>query len=225
MWHEHSGLDPCIGALAQDITRQIQAHLQQAEVCSVALCGGRSPIPLFQRLAQADLEWSRVRLRLVDERYVPPDHPDSNERLVREHLLVGKAAAADFRGLYVPGASIDVAVDQANADADGQPFHLAVLGMGDDGHTASLFPGAAQLESALAREAACYLHVTPPEASHERITMSLAALFSTQRLLLYISGTQKRRVFETADQGATRRLPISYLLAEPGVSLDVHWHA
>lgn len=225
MWHEHSGLGPCIEALAQDITQRIQAQLQQAESCSVALSGGRSPVPLFQRLAQADLEWSRVRMRLVDERYVPPDHPDSNERLIREHLLVGNAAAADFRGLYVPDASIDVAVAQANADANEHPCDLAVLGMGDDGHTASLFPDAPQLEAALASNAACYLHVTPPEASHERITMSLAALLSTQRLLLYISGMQKRRVFETANQGATRRLPISYLLAKPGVSLDVHWHA
>ncbi|NYT24997.1 6-phosphogluconolactonase [Alcaligenaceae bacterium] len=222
MWHDHSGMQPCIEALARDITARLRAGLGAAGSCTLAVSGGRSPIPLFQRLAMADLDWRRIRLRLVDERYVPPGHPDSNEGLVRRHLLAGKAAAADFRGLYRAEASIGQAVAAANREAG--PVDLAVLGMGDDGHTASLFPGAPQLDAALAPGAAHYLHVTPPHAPHERITMSLAGLRACGHLILYISGQDKRDVLLEAEKKISKQLPISHLAAEPGVSFDVHWH-
>ena len=222
MWHDHPDKQACIDALADDIAARLRARLADQGACTLAVSGGRSPIPLFQRLAGTDLEWARVRLRLVDERYVPPTHDDSNERLVREHLLAGKAAAASFLGLYRPGASITQAVTTANADA--QPVGLALLGMGDDGHTASLFPEAPQLAAALAPGAAHYLHVTPPSAPHERITMSLAALRACDHLILYISGQHKRQVLLEAQKEISQHLPISHLAAEPGVPFDVHWH-
>lgn len=223
MWHEYPGLQPCIDALSRDIADRLRGCLRRASVCTLAVSGGRSPVPLFERLAQADLDWSRVRVRLVDERYVPPDHPDSNEALVRRHLLAGPAAAAAFRGLYLAGASIEQAVAAANDDA--RPIDIAVLGMGDDGHTASLFPGAAQLDAALAADAACYLHVTPPQAPHERISLSLAALRACGHLVLYVAGPHKRDVLLTAQKRVDTRLPISLLAAEPGAPLDVHWHS
>lgn len=222
MWHEHPDLQTCIDSLTGDISQRIRARLQTAATCTMAVSGGRSPIPLFERLANTDLDWARLRLRLVDERYVPPHHPDSNESLVRSHLLTGRAAAADFRGLYLAGASIDEAVAAANADTP--PIELAILGMGDDGHMASLFPGAPQLEAALAADAACYLHVTPPAAPHERISLSLAALRSCHHLILYIAGAHKRKVLREAQSRTDPRLPISLLAAEQGVPIDVHWH-
>lgn len=222
MWHEHAGMQPCLEALASDIVESMRRRLQISDTCTLAVSGGRSPIPLFERLATADLDWARIRIRLVDERYVPPDHPDSNEGLVRRHLLNGPAAEAEFRGLYLPGADIDQAVAAANDDA--QPIQLALLGMGDDGHTASLFPNATQLRAALSPEAACYLHVTPPEAAHERITLSLAALRACERLVLYIAGPHKRDVLRRAETRIDDQLPISHLATDPGVSIDVHWH-
>lgn len=222
MWHEHPDRQPCITALTRAIIERVQACLRQSAVCTLAVSGGRSPIPLFESLAQADLPWSRVRLRLVDERYVPPDHPDSNESLVRRHLLVGQAAAADFRGLYLSGGSIEDAVAAANHDA--RPIDLALLGMGDDAHTASLFPDAPQLTAALASDAASYLHITPPQAPHERISLSLAALRGSGHLFLYIAGPHKRKVLNEAEHKPNPRLPISLLVAEPGVPLDVYWH-
>lgn len=222
MWHEHSGMQPCIDALSASIAASLRSRLQTAAVCTLAVSGGRSPIPLFERLAQADLDWSRIRLRLVDERHVAPEHTDSNEGLVRRHLLAGPAASADFRGLYLAGASIGQAVQAANEDA--RPIDLALLGMGDDGHMASLFPGAPQLKAALAPDAACYLHVSPPKAPHERISLSLAGLLACRQLILYIAGAHKRDVLLSARQRVDSRLPISHLAAEPGVPLDVHWH-
>lgn len=222
MWHEHPGVPSCIDALAGDIIRRLGAHLQGAQTATLYVSGGRSPIPLFERLADSPLEWSRIRIRLVDERHVPPEHPASNEGLVRRHLLQGKAAAADFRGLYLPNAALSDAVAAANREA--YPIDVAVLGMGEDGHTASLFPEAPQLDVALSPDAARYVHVTPLHAPHERITLSLSALQAAGHLLMYIAGAQKRRVYKEAQQKISKRLPVSYLAADPGVRLDVHWH-
>ena len=224
MWHEHSATEECIEALVQNIAQRIQKRLGDADSCTLAVSGGRSPIPLFKRLSETALEWDRVQIRLVDERYVPPDHPDSNEALVRRHLLANKAAAARFRGLYGNDGKISEAVSAANDDMRGRQVDVAILGMGNDGHMASLFPGAAQLDAGLAPDAACYLHVTPPEAPHERISMSLRALKDCPCLVLYISGQHKRRVLREAEQQFDENLPISFLVADPGVSLDVHWH-
>lgn len=222
MWHEYPGQAPCINALTHDIVERLKGRLDQSETCTLAVSGGRSPIPLFKQLAQTGLPWTRIRVRLVDERWVPPEHADSNERLARQHLLTGPAGAAEFRGLYLPGASIDQAVDAANDDA--QPITVAVLGMGDDGHMASLFPGAGQLPAGLAPDAPCYLHVTPPAAPHERLSLSLAALRTCDHRLLYIDGAQKKNLLLKAQNGPDPQLPVSFLAADPGVSLDVYWH-
>lgn len=222
MWHEHSSPEAGIRALAHDIAARMRARLRSAGHCTLAVSGGRSPVALFQQLARTDIDWPNVYVQLVDERYVPPDHPDSNEGLVRHHLLGGRAAHAHFLGLYRAGASIDQAVAAANDEF--RPIDLAILGMGNDGHTASLFPGARQLDDALAPHAAHYLHVTPPQAPHERITLSLAALRTCGHLILYITGPEKRGILREAEKKIDKRLPVSFLVAEPGVSLDVHWH-
>lgn len=222
MWHEYPDPSSCIDALVEDIAQRIQQGLHTAELFTLAVSGGRTPIPVFDRLAEVDLEWQRVRLRLVDERYVPASHPDSNESLVRRHLLAGLASRAEFQGLYQAGATIDTAVAAANADA--RPIDLALLGMGEDGHMASIFPDAPQLDAALAADAACYLHVTPTQASHERISLSLAALRACRHTILHITGIKKRDILLEAQRQIDRRLPISFLAAEQRASFHVYWH-
>jgi 6-phosphogluconolactonase len=224
MWHEYPSTQECIESLSRWMMQHMQECMGGSNTCTIAVSGGRSPIPLFHRLSGNGLDWSRVQVRLVDERYVPPDHRDSNERLVRTHLLVDKAANAQFLGLYRAGQPINAAVLAANTDMAGRAVDLAVLGMGDDGHMASLFPEARQLDAGLSPNAAYYLHVTPPDAPHERISMSLRALRACPRLILYISGAHKRSVLQQAQQAIDKNLPISYLVADPGVSLDVYWH-
>lgn len=223
MWHEYPDQEVCLEALSENIEQRIRRGIANTGRFSLAISGGRSPIPLFERLSELVLDWSRVRIRLVDERFVPPDHPDSNERLVREHLLKNHAARADFRGLYQDAGDIDSAVESANVEF--QALDLVLLGMGEDGHIASLFPHAPQLSAALAPEAAHYLHVTPPEAAHERISLSLAAVLASAHRILYIAGDTKRNVLRQAKTERSSQLPISLLVAEPGVSIDVYWHA
>jgi 6-phosphogluconolactonase len=119
----------------------------------LAVSGGKSPVPFFHALRSQPLDWSRVMITLVDERFVPADHPDSNAALVREHLLQDAAAAARF--LPLVGDARDDVAELAAANAAYQHPTVAVLGMGEDGHTASLFPGATALADGLDMAAAC----------------------------------------------------------------------
>lgn len=213
-------------ALAVQAASSVAATLEGAIAtrgeARLAVSGGRSPIALFAALAATDVDWRRVTVSLVDERAVPPDHADSNAALVRAHLLAGRAAAARFVPLVDDPNDLDACVRRANAAAE--PFTLALLGMGEDGHTASLFPGAPQtargLEPAYPR---AYLVVDPPAAPHRRISMSLAALLQCQRLVLWIQGEAKRAVYVRAAASASPDLPVSLLLHQHQVPIDVYW--
>ena len=206
-------------ALAQDIAQRGRAVL--------AVSGGRSPIPLFQALARAPIDWPRVTLTLVDERLVPPDHADSNAALVRAHLLTGAAAQARFLPLVDDASDLAGCVDRANAQFRDFAQHLtaALMGMGDDGHTASLFPGAAELPIGLSPDYPLpYLAVTPPHAAHTRISLSLAALLGAGRLLLSISGETKRAVFARASEPPpSPHLPIGYFIQQSKTPFDAYW--
>ena len=214
-------------AVADTLTRVIGTH---GSAC-LAVSGGRSPIPLFAALRTRPLRWADVAITLVDERAVPPDHADSNARLVREHLLQDAAAAARFFPLvlspHVHGGSVDVEACVATANDPFQQPDVAILGMGDDGHTASLFPDAAELGEGIDRaRPPAYLPVRPGAAPHRRISLNLSALCAARSLFLAIGGEAKRAVFDRAAQGeAQHALPVSYVIHQREVPLDVYWTA
>lgn len=224
MWHPFETNDLYIAALSTRIIGMLQAAIQRDGVACMAVSGGHSPIALFQALNRADIDWARVHIRLVDERFISPDDPDSNEHLVRTHLLQNKAANAQFTGLVSDAANLDASLKQANMQ--NQPLTLVILGMGEDGHTASLFPNAAQLEDGLASTTAQrYLHVTPPDAAYERISMTLTALLGAQHLILAISGSTKRSIYEQAANQTSRQFPVSFVLNQSKAPIDVYWHS
>ena len=174
--------------------------------------GGNTPKRYFEVLSQRDVDWSRVNVTLADDRRVPDDSPRSNAKLVREHLLQNRAAEARF----VPLADSRLALDQELAAAQARiadlplPADLVVLGMGDDGHTASWFPNGDQLEAAIDPGVrALVLPMTAPAAPEPRLTLTARVILRARALALHIEGETKRAVLEKAlADGATTDMPI-----------------
>jgi len=227
--HVRRDTDPAAQALAlaTAVAGELAAALAARGAASLVVSGGRTPALMFARLATQPLDWSRVQITLADERWVGFDHPASNERLVRMDLLRGAAAAARLIGMkndaVSPGAG--AAAAWATIGAMPQPFDVVLLGMGDDGHTASLFPGSAELAAGLDRQAppGC-LGVRPVAAPFPRLTLNLSALLNARRICVQISGAGKWQVYERAClAGAESEMPIRAILRQRQVPVEVFW--
>lgn len=206
-------------ALADAVASQLREVVAQRGVASLAVSGGRSPIAFFEKLRVQPLPWQQVTVTLVDERCVPGSHADSNARLVREHLLQDRAADANYidwlEGVEEPESLTPSAlVDEAQARLQGLPWPLdiAVLGMGEDGHTASWFPDSPGLAVALAASAPL-TWVRPAQAPHLRLTLTLNTMLACRQRHLSIAGQVKQQVFAAARQGVATDKPIHTLLA------------
>ncbi len=191
----------------------------------LVVTGGRSPGAVYDRLAKADLAWDAVDITLSDERFVPVTDPASNEALVRSRLLTGQAAAARFVPLMRQATSAADAADQAEPEVAAlAPFDMTLLGMGPDGHVASLIPGAEGLEAAMAPGGPRFclgFDQAIGDPPRPRITLTLAALLQSQAIIILIAGPEKRRVIERALAGAD--LPVRALLTQARVPVWVLW--
>lgn len=207
-----------VQALAAAVAADLVAALAERPRASLVVSGGRSPIAFFERLREASLDWSRVVVTLADERWVPSEHADSNARLVAAHLLQGAAAAARFLPLWNGGATPAAAIaDRTAALADlPWPIDALVLGMGEDGHTASLFPGAAGLAAALDPQGEALLAaIDPPAAPHPRLSLTLRALLDSRRIHLPIGGATKLAVYRQASRDCDRlQWPVAAVLCQ-----------
>ena len=222
---EHADRAKLTAALAQHVARHLKRDLAHQEQVTLVVSGGKSPVPLFQALSVQPLNWSRVAVTLADERWVPPDHSDSNEALVREHLLRGRAATAQLVPLWTGDATPEAAVPAVSAAlaALPSPFTEVLLGMGEDGHIASLFPGSAELADGLSTMGPA-LAVHPHHAPHPRLSLSLHALLNSRDLVLMISGPEKRTVLERAlEDGPIEELPVRAILRQTAVPVSVFW--
>jgi 6-phosphogluconolactonase len=213
--------------LAEGLAERIVAELSQAiearGVATLVVSGGRSPVAMFQQLARQQLDWSRVVISLADERWVPVEHVDSNEALVRRYLLVGAVAKARFVGLYRSAVSQEQAAIEADqALAELPTIDVLVLGMGDDGHTASLFPDSPNLTQALDPQGTrrCW-PMLAPTVPHQRLSMSRALLATARCPLLSVSGPGKLDTLREALQGEDlARMPVRAFLHSP---LEIYW--
>lgn len=226
-FHVYRDAEHWAGAVAAAIIAILRGDLEQRERARLLVSGGTTPAPVYEALSRAPLDWARVNVALVDERWLQPDDPDSNARLVRETLLQNHAADARFETLTRAGRSIDEAVNAANMHARETPT-LAVLGMGGDGHTASLFPRMRGLSEAL-ESPSDYIAVDASGCAGagrwlRRISLTPKGLSAAPCRLLLIRGDEKRRLFERAmESDDARELPIRIAFTTPGASLDVHW--
>ncbi|RDU95734.1 6-phosphogluconolactonase [Trinickia dinghuensis] len=214
-------------ALAKAVSGALGASLAAAPGtrATLAVSGGTSPRPLFEALALEPLEWSRVNVTLVDDRWVPETDNASNARLVRDTLLTQAAAAARFAPLVDVSAALDAHIATLNGDPSYALPTVAVLGMGEDGHTASLFADAPPDEWAHGLQTADrYVAMHPGAAPHARVSFSMSALKGIERLFLLISGERKLDVLKAA-ASAPQENAISKLANDKGVRLDVYWSA
>lgn len=222
----YPGTDAWTWACAVVIAAQLRRDLQHRPRARLLLSGGSTPAPVYRALSKAPLEWDRVDVALVDERWLLPDDPDSNARLVRSHLLKHHATAARFETMTQPGRSIEEVVATASAHGQ-QQASVAVLGMGEDGHTASLFPNMPDLDRALASRQP-YVTVDARGCAgadpwQRRISLTPAGLARTACRLLLLKGQRKRDVFQQAlADGDTHRWPVLTALAGSS-PLQVHW--
>ena len=217
--------------LAQSVADDLHAALQARALASLALSGGNTPKAFMQALAQQPLDWARVVVTLVDERWVPESHARSNARLLRENLLHGQASAATFLPLYRATAEPEAALDELERDLATSlpwPLDVAVLGMGEDGHTASFFPGGDLLAQALDPiGSARVLPMRAPGAGEPRITLTLPALLQTKHLYLHVEGAAKHRVLDQAvtGTGEGEHFPIRNVLRHATSPVRTYWSA
>ncbi|MDD9923464.1 MAG: 6-phosphogluconolactonase [Boseongicola sp.] len=204
-------------ALAERVAGELKAALSENQSASLAVPGGTTPGPMFDALSMADVDWANVNVLLTDERAVPADSDRSNEKLLKSRLLVGRAQAANFVR-YIPDDEADMVAMQARVDALGA-LSVLVLGMGEDMHTASLFPGSPELETALSDDAPSILAVEAPGAPEPRFTLTAPILAKATKKHVLIKGEGKKQALTTALASTTEQAPI-------GVVLDtatVHW--
>lgn len=210
--------------LAIDVARQIsdelENHLHHHDTASLAVAGGSTPGPIFDDLCAAGLEWSRVAIMASDERWVPADSDRSNARLIRTRLLIGAAATAQFIPFYVPDRSPEDALsDLENRISPELPLTVALLGMGADMHTASLFPGVEGLEDALSGNAGPLAVMRPQSQPEARVTLTAPVLNEALHKHLVIFGAAKREALERAVSLPPQEAPIQAVLS----GTHVHW--
>ena len=213
-------------ALVDKVTALLMRAINEKGVASLVVSGGRTPVAFFHLLSQQILDWSKVTVLLADERWVEADHSDSNEKLVRENLLINKARAAEF--IPLKNSAMDAVTGEIQTESAIEPigqFTLVILGMGDDGHTASLFPGAETLALGLDMNSGrTAIAVTPPAAPHQRMSLTLPCLLNSQQIIIHISGAGKQDVLQAAQAGDDiTELPIRAILNQQVAPLSIFW--
>jgi len=227
--HEHRfpDMQTLAAALAGEIRVDLAEALASRDIASLVVSGGTTPAPFFAQLSREAVDWSKIWIGLTDERWVDAVDAQSNERLVRDVLLQARAAQAHFVGLKNPAATPESGVDWAWRAMKRlpRPYDVVVLGMGQDGHFASLVPNSLGLLRALDTSVApACVAMHSLAVPHPRVSQNLSALLDARRIVLMISGAAKWSVYQRAKQsGAATELPIRAVINQTQTPVDVFW--
>lgn len=217
---EYPDRDMLFLRLADTLAGHLSQFLRQQESVSFSVPGGTTPGPVFEVLSEIDLDWERVVVIPNDERWVPPDHPRANALLLRQSLLRGRAAAARLVPLYHPAPAPEKVLDTITAGvAPHLPLSLLLLGMGEDMHTASLFPGAVGLDDALSPKAPPVLALRASAAGEARVSLTAPVLTGAMETHVLILGAEKRAAIERAARRTPQEAPVRIVLDDA----VIHW--
>jgi 6-phosphogluconolactonase len=213
--------------LAEAVATTLSAAVAARGQACIAVSGGSTPKAFFKALSSKAIDWTKVTVTLVDERFVAPDTDRSNEKLVKDNLLINAAVSANFQPLYYPAATAEEAAAAATKQtaALGCPFDVAILGMGGDGHTASFFPGGSRLAEALDPATPRGVMTMEAEGAGEpRLTFTFSSLQDARLLVLHIEGAAKKDVLAKAEApGDEAEMPIRAILRRAASPLQIYW--
>ncbi|MEW9855462.1 6-phosphogluconolactonase [Novosphingobium sp. M1R2S20] len=227
-WWEYDDAAEMAAAVADDIGFIIESAIDARGAAVIALPGGKTPLPIYDKLSSAKLEWKRVTIIPGDERIVPLGDPLSNVTALAKFFLPKGARVMPI----VPHAIEDYKAAGRSADALMQDLHwpldLCLLGVGSDGHTASIFPGPDYDEALTGPKERRALGVMPDpmpaDAPVPRVTLSMAAITAARALMIAVAGKEKRAVVEAAiKEGKSSKSPIGQALARTELPVDIHW--
>lgn len=206
--------------VAKRLADDLETHLLHHETASLAVAGGSTPGPIFDDLCAASIDWERVHIMASDERWVPSDSDRSNARMIRSRLMTGPAAAATFVPFYVPDRAPEAVMAEIEAlIAPRLPLSVVLLGMGEDMHTASLFPGVAGLSEALSHSASPLAVLRPDSQPEARVSLTAPILNGALCKHLVIFGEGKRKALERAVSLPPEEAPVQAVLS----GAEVHW--
>ena len=211
-------------AMSENIGFILEKAIKKKGYASLAVSGGRTPKFLFEELSQLNLNWSKIELTLVDDRWVDSNHEDSNEFLVRTHLIKNKASKVKFLPLKNKNktAKSGHKFIEKNFKQMNLPLDVVVLGMGLDGHTASLFPCSKEIIKGLSRSNSDNLiAVIPKNYPYERISLTAQVILKAENLMLLINGSDKLHTLKNAMECKDeKKMPIyTFLQSE----LNIYW--
>lgn len=223
-FHRFENDDLLALSLADAIAQNLRDALAEKGEAFLIVSGGTTPKKFFHALSQIDLPWEKVKIGLCDERWVAPTHPDSNEKLVRETLMMGYASKATFIGMFMEGLDAHDAQSACGERilSSFPSFDVMVLGMGEDAHTASLFPHNPKLNEAFESNELC-ISIEPSTAPHKRMSLTLNAILSSRHLYLHFQGEKKLSLYHQALQSDHRlEMPIGAILHQTTTPIEVY---
>jgi 6-phosphogluconolactonase len=216
----YAGLGPLASGVADAILADLSAAIAQHGRATLCVAGGTTPAPMFDILAHAPIDWSKVTVMPTDERWVDESDPRSNAALIKKHLLQGAAQSARYIGLYTKDQSAQAALGGiAGSIAPHLPISVLLAGMGADLHTASLFPDAQNIAAAMADDAPAVMIMHPKSQPEARITLTAPVLRAAPCVHIMISGAAKRAALQSMDTAAPTRAPVGILMPHA----QVHW--
>jgi len=221
--HKFDSREAASAAIAARMAGLVGAQVVRGGEGNFVVGGGSTPAACFELLSDYELNWDKITVALSDERWVPNDHEDSNERLVREKLLQNEAIAGRLLSVYEDNLSVEERCDALQSEIPANGFACSMLGMGTDGHFASLFPDADCLEAGLKLDNhRYYMPVRTAASPHPRISMTLSALLASDEILLFFYGEEKLAVYENAHT-VDKTYPVTALLEQQITPVSLYW--